>query len=98
MNNAKIYLLVQLTVQPEFLDAVKAILKDALAPTLEEPGCEALFETSRNDSPHRLVFFEVFSSPEAHRFHLAQDYTKKMFSALEGKLAEAPTMTALNAL
>jgi len=34
----------------------------------------------------------------SHRFHLEQHYTKRMFSTLEGKLAEAPTMTASNAL
>jgi len=34
---------------------------------------------------HKLVFFEVFSSAEAHEFHLEQDYTKRMFALLEGK-------------
>jgi quinol monooxygenase YgiN len=92
MDNQKIYLLAQLTVLPEFLGEVKDALKEALVPTLEEPGCEALFETSHKDSPHRLIFFEVFSSPEAHRFHLEQAYTKQMFSALGGKLADAPTI------
>jgi len=57
-----------------------------------------LFETSREDNPHKLIFFEIFSSPEAHKFHLEQDHTKRVFSALEGKLAEATIMTKLNAL
>ena len=77
---------------------MKAALEEALIPTLQEPGCEALFETSRQGNPHELVFFEVFSSPAAHKFHLKQDYTKRMFAALEGKLAGAPTMTNLSAL
>ena len=98
MDNRKIYLLAELTVLPEFLDEVKAVLAEALIPTLHEPGCEGLFETSREDNPHRLIFFEIFSSPEAHKFHLEQDHTKRMFSALEGKLAETPIMTKLNAL
>jgi quinol monooxygenase YgiN len=98
MDNRKIYLLAELTVLPEFLDEVKAALAEALIPTLQEPGCEALFETSREDNPHKLIFFEVFSSPEAHKFHLEQDHTKRVFSALEGKLAEATIMTKLNAL
>ena len=62
----------------QFLDDVKAALKEALIPTLQEPGCEALFETSREGNPHELVFFEVFSSPAAHKFHLEQDHTKRM--------------------
>ena len=98
MDNQKIYLLAELTVLPEFLDDVKAVFKQALVPTLQEPGCEALFLTSREVDPHKLVFFEVFSSSAAHKFHLEQGYTKQMLTALEGKLAGAPIMTELNAL
>jgi quinol monooxygenase YgiN len=98
MDNQKVYLLAELTILPSCLDEVKAIFREAIVPTLQEPGCEALFETSREDDPHKFVFFEVFSSPEAHRIHLEQDYMKRMFSALEGKLAGAPIMTKLNPL
>jgi len=97
MRNQKIYLLAELTVLPEFLDDVKAVFKQALVPTLEETGCEAMFLTSREGDPHKLVFFEVFSSSAAHKFHLEQDYMKRMLTALEGKLAGAPIMTELNA-
>jgi quinol monooxygenase YgiN len=98
MDNQKIYLLAELTVLPEFLDDVKGALKQALIPTLQEAGCEGMFETSREGDPHKLVFFEVFSSSEAHKFHLEQDYMKRLFTALEGKLAGASIMTKLNAL
>src|SRR6516164_4103578 len=98
MQNQKVYLPAELTVLPEFLDELKAILQEVLIPTQKEPGCEALFTTAREGSPYKLVFFEVFSSPLAHRFHLEQDYTKRFFAALEGKLAEAPIMTNLNTL
>jgi quinol monooxygenase YgiN len=73
-------------------------LKQALIPTLQEAGCEGMFETSRKDDPHKLVFFEIFSSSAAHKFHLEQDYMKRLFKALEGKLAGASIMTKLNAL
>ena len=98
MANQKIYLLAEFTVLPEFLDDVKAVLKQALVPTLQERGCEGLFETSRDGDPHKLVFFEIFSSSAAHKFHVEQDYTKRISTALEGKLAGAPIMTKLNAL
>ena len=98
MQNQKVYLLAELTVLPELLDDLKGILKEVLIPTLQEPGCEALFTTAREGSPHKLVFFEVFSSPAAHSFHLEQDYTKRFFAALEGTLAEPLIMTHLNAL
>ena len=97
MSN-KIFLLAELTIRPAFLDEVKAILKEALVPTLQEPGCEAMYETERKDDPHKLVFFEVFSSAEAHEFHLAQDYMKRAFALLDGKLSGVPTLTRLNAL
>ena len=97
-DNQKIYLLAELTVLPEFLDDVKGALKQALFPTLQEVGCEGMFETSRKGDPHKLVFFEIFSSSAAHKFHLEQAYMKRLFTTLEGKLAGAPIMTKLNAL
>jgi hypothetical protein len=49
--------------------------------------------------PNKLVFFEVFSSEDAHKFHLEQAYTKKLFAGLDGKLASAsrrdPTESAV---
>jgi quinol monooxygenase YgiN len=98
MDSQKIYLLAELTVLPEFLDDVKGALKQALIPALQEAGCEGMFETSREGDPHKLVFFEIFSSSTAHKFHLEQDYTKRLFTALESMLPGAPIMTKLNAL
>jgi len=93
MDSQKIYLLAEVTVLPEFLEEVKGALKQALIPTLQEAGCEGMFETSREDDPHKLVFFEIFSSSAAHKFHLEQDYMKQLFTALDGKLASATIMT-----
>lgn len=98
MSDQKIYLLAEITVLPEFMDDVRAILAEVLPPTLQEPGCEAMFQTSRADDPYKLVFFEIFSSLEAHKWHLEQDYTKQLFATLEGKLAEEAVITSLNAL
>jgi quinol monooxygenase YgiN len=70
MDNQKIYLLAELTVLPEFLNDVKGALKQALIPTLQEAGCEGMFETSQEGDPHKLVFFEIFSSSAAHKFTL----------------------------
>ena len=98
MKTPKIYLLAESTVLPGFLEEVRAIFKEALAPTLQEPGCEALFETIRQDDPHKLVFFEVFTSAAAHEWHLEQDHTKRLFASLQGKMAGPPTFTRLSAL
>jgi len=85
MDTQKIYLLAELTVFPEFLDDVKGALKQALIPTRQEAGCEGMFETSRESDPHKLVLFEIFSSSAAHKFHLEQDYTKRLFTAVVRK-------------
>src|SRR2546428_11645973 len=53
MEDKKIYLLAELTIPPGFLEEVKAILKEALIQTLQEPGCEALYETGRKDDPQQ---------------------------------------------
>lgn len=98
MENQKVYLLAESTVLPGFLEEVKAIFKESLIPTLQEPGCEALYETGRKDDPHKLVFFEVFSSEAAHEFHLEQDYTKRMLASRDGKLSGVPTFTRLSPL
>ena len=97
MEDDKIYLLAELTVLPGFLEEVKAIFKEALIPTLQEPGCEASYATGREDDPHKLVFFEVFSSVAAHEFHLEQDYTKRMSASLDGKMSGV-TLTKSSAL
>jgi quinol monooxygenase YgiN len=98
MNSQKIYLLAEVSVLPEFLEDVKGALKQALVPTLQEAGFEGMFETSREDDPHKLVFFDIFSSSAAHKFHLEQDYMKRLFAVLEGKLAGALIITRLNIL
>ena len=82
----------------EFLEKVKASLKEVLIPTLQEPGGEALYESEQKDDPHKLVFFEVFSSAAAHEFHLEQDYTKRGFASLEGNRSRVPTLTKLSVL
>src|SRR6202030_1265448 len=61
MDSQKIYLLAELTVLPEFLDDVKGALKQALIPTLQEAGCEGMFETLFNRKD--FVAAEKFWSP-----------------------------------
>jgi quinol monooxygenase YgiN len=83
---------------PEYLEETKAIFAEALTKVLKEPGCEAMYTTSIDGKPNKLIFFEIFSSEEAHKFHLEQPYTKKMLAAIDGKLAAPTVMTRLRAL
>jgi len=66
--------------------------------TCGSPFDRLLHTKTRSDDPHKLVFFEVFSSAAAHQFHLEQDHTKRMFASLDDKVFGVPTLTKLSAL
>jgi len=97
MTEEKLYLLAEFLVKPELLEETKAIFSTLLPKVLEEHGCEAIYTTSSDSDPNRLVFFEIFSSQQAHEFHMAQDYTKKLAVDLEGKLESPMKVTKLRA-
>ncbi len=96
MKDGKLYLLAEFSVKPEVLEETKNIFSTLLPIVLKEPGCEAMYTTSIEGAPNKLVFFEIFSSEEAHRFHMAQQYTQKLGADLEGKLLEPMKITKLN--
>lgn len=96
MTDAKLYLLAEFVVKPELLVETKAILSKLLPTVLKEKGCEALYTTSIASEPNKLVLFEVFSSQEAHDWHMAQAYTQQLAVDLEGKLAAPPRVTRLD--
>jgi len=97
MNDEKLYLLAEFLVKPQLLEETKKIFSTLLPTVLKEPGCEAMYTTSIDGEPNKLVFFEIFSSEKAHQLHMAQDYTKKLAVDLEGKLDGPMKMTRLNA-
>jgi quinol monooxygenase YgiN len=97
MADEKLYLLAEILVKPQLLEETKEIFSTLLPTVLKEPGCEAMYTTSIDGDPNRLVFFEIFSSESAHEFHMAQDYTKKLAVDLEGKLERPMKVTRLNA-
>ena len=94
----KVILLVEAKVKPEYRATVVAAAQENLPLTLAEPGVEAFYQTVRDDDPNRLVFFEVFRSKDAHDLHMEEEYTKKVFRTLEGRLSAPPVITKLVAL
>jgi quinol monooxygenase YgiN len=97
MRDEKFYLLAEFLVKPEALEETKAIFASLLPTVLAEPGCEAMYTTTVEGESNKLVFFEIFSSEEAHRFHMAQAYTHQLGVDLEGKLLEPMRLKRLNA-
>lgn len=90
--------LVEVPVKAECLDEVKALCAGTLIPTLAEPGCLAFYQTSKQDDPTTLVFFEVFASQEAFDQHLEAPYTRAFFTGIQSKLAGKPVSTLLQEL
>ncbi len=88
MKDGKLYLLAEFVVKPELVEETKEIFSKLLPVVLDEPGCEAMYTTSIEAAPNRLVFLEIFSSEEAHKFHMAQPYTQRLGADLKGKLLE----------
>ena len=98
MPENKVILLVEATVKPEHRELILAAANENLPLTAAEAGVEVFYQTVRQDNPNRLVFFEVFRSEAAHDFHMQQEYTTKVFKALQGRLAAPPTITRLTEL
>jgi quinol monooxygenase YgiN len=95
MSENKVILLVEATVKPEHRDRIVAAANENLPLTVAEPGVEVFYQAVRRDDPNRLVFFEVFRSEAAHDLYMQQEYTQKIFKALEGRLAAPPSVTRL---
>jgi quinol monooxygenase YgiN len=95
MDNQKLVLLVEAQMLPQHRDRVLSAAKANLPLTLAEPGCESFYLTVSAEDPNKIVFFEMFSSEEAHAFHLEQEYTKRFFASIEGCFASPPKFTRL---
>jgi len=95
MENSKIIVLAEATILPQFIQEIQALSAAILAPTLQEAGCEAFYQTWKKDDPNTLVFFEVFTSQEALDLHMQADYTKAFFAGLNGKVSGKPVTTML---
>ena len=98
MLNDKLILLIQAKVLPEHRAELLQTIRETLPLTRAETGVEFLYPTTRRDDPNTLVFFEVFSSQDAHDSHMQQEYTKRFFATIQGSLVEEPVVTNLSEL
>ena len=98
MPNDKLILLIQGKVLPEHRAELLQAVRETLPLTRAETGVELLYPTTRKDDPNTLVFFEVFSSQDAHDFHMQQEYTKRFFATIQGSLVGEPVVTNLSEL
>lgn len=98
MDNPKVTILAELTVQPQYLAEVKALAEATARLNRAEPGCEAFIVSTKQDDPNTLVLFEVFASVAAHEAHLATSYAQHFFATVPAKLAKEAVLTKLDQL
>lgn len=95
MDIPKVTVLAELTVQPQHLAEVKALVAATARLNRAEPGCEAFFVSTKHDAPNTLVLFEVFASAAAHEAHLATAHARHFFATVPPKLSKEAVLTKL---
>lgn len=84
-----------LKINPEFIEEVLLLAIETKAPILLEEGCENFVLMRKTDEPNTIVIFAIYTSKELYDWHLEQDYVKRFFSFLNGKLITPPELTYL---
>ena len=88
-----LYLVARLTPRPEVFEETKTSVASIIAPTRKEPGCQR-FELHA-DAEH-LYLVEAWEDEAALEFHYAQDYTKAVMAANEGRLEGPPRIEKMH--
>ena len=84
-----------LKINPDFLDQVLLLAIETKASILLEEGCENFVLMRKTEEPNTIVIFAIYTSKETYDWHLKQDYVKRFFAFLNGKLTYAPEVTYL---
>jgi quinol monooxygenase YgiN len=84
-----------LKINPEFIEEVLLLAIETKVPILLEEGCENFVLMRKTDEPNTIVIFAIYTSKEWYDWHLEQDYVKRFFSFLNGKLIAPPELTYL---
>jgi quinol monooxygenase YgiN len=84
-----------LKIDPQFINEVLPFAIETRNHILLEEGCEIFILMRKTDEPNTLVIFAVYTSKQTYNWHLEQDYVKRFFAFLNGKLTDAPEVTYL---
>jgi len=84
-----------LKINPEFLKEVLPLAIETKKHILLEKGCENFVLMRKTEDPNTIVIFAVYTSKETYDWHLEQDYVKRFFAFLNGKLIASPEVTYL---
>ncbi|SNR41315.1 putative quinol monooxygenase [Flavobacterium sp. ov086] len=84
-----------LKINPEFIAQVLPLAIETKNQILLEEGCENFVLMRKTEEPNTIVIFAVYTSKETYDWHLEQDYVKRFFDFLNGKLIAPPEVTYL---
>lgn len=84
-----------LKINPEFIAQVLPLAIETRNHILLEEGCENFVLMRKTEEPNTIVIFAVYTSKETYDWHLEQDYVKRFFDFLNGKLIAPPEVTYL---
>jgi len=84
-----------LKINPEFTEQILPLAIETRNQILLEEGCENFVLMRKTEEPNTIVIFAVYTSKETYDWHLEQDYVKRFFDFLNGKLIAPPEVTYL---
>ncbi len=68
----------ELEIDPAYLDAYKAALKEAIDAAIRlEPGVKTLYAVSLRDDPTRIRIFETYADLDAYNAHIQSPHFQK---------------------
>lgn len=88
-----LYVTASFTVRPDALDAMRAILAELVARTLEEPGCLDYGYYQSLAEPLRFRSFEVWRSAAAETAHWSTGHLRSALERAAPLLDEGPRIT-----
>ena len=69
-----------LRVKPGKMAGLVETIRDFVALTRQEPGCEVFSISQSLDDPELFILWEVFTNEAALQEHLAKPYTQELFA------------------
>ena len=84
----KLILIANFNILPGFEEEVKKATIALAAETRKEAGCELFLVHTQNDSPQKIVFYEIYQSEEVFEQHKAFEYSERFFEFLKGRIED----------
>ena len=84
----KLILIANFNILPGFEEEVKKATIALAGETRKETGSELFLIHTQNDSPQKIVFYEIYQSEEAFEQHKAFVYSQSFFEFLKGRIED----------